>query len=216
MSALVFAPLLTAEVHPGSGWYVRVDEGVASAREPELRIPSGPLPADLGEANLVGGGIGWSLVAGLRADFTLTYRSGFEQVSGFPAMPEGRADFRSYSALVSLYLDLMTARRFSPYGGFGIGLAHNKLEEVRITNPDGSLLGTIGGKEKSNYAWQLCAGGTFQISNRWLLDFGYHFFQGGDYESQGLLHFTDGSSAFAKDTGKFRTHELMIGLQYIF
>jgi opacity protein-like surface antigen len=196
------------QLNPASGWYVRIDAGFSSASDPDLRIPSGPLPADLGNSAVIGGGLGYSLVSGLRGDVTLTYGSGFEQISGFAGMPEGRADLDSFVTLVSLYLDLITTARVSPYGGFGIGFAQNKLGTITITNPDGSLLGTIEGKSKTHFAWQLCAGAAIQMTERWLLDVGYHLLRAGDYESE--------DSVLGKTVGQFHANEIIVSAQYTF
>jgi opacity protein-like surface antigen len=212
----VFPVFVFAELEPSAGWYVRFDTGFSSARDPELTVPDGPIPGDLGTSAVFGGGIGYSYVAGLRGDVTLTYRSGFEQVSGFSPMPEGRAEFQSLTTLLSLYLDLYTTARVSPYGGCGLGFSRNKLGKTTITNPDGSLLGTIDGKSKTSFAWQLCGGAAVQLGNRLLLDIGYHLVSGGDYESEELLRFPDGSSEPRKDTGKFHSHEVLVSFQYTF
>jgi len=204
------------ELTPVSGWYVRIDLGTSNASDPELKIPSGPVPADLGSSPVFGGGLGYSIVPGLRTDLTFTYRSGFEHVSGFSAMPQGTADFHSLVTLASLYLDVLSSARVSPYGGFGIGVARNELDRITITNPDGSILGTIEGKTTSNFAWQLCAGAVIQLKNRWLVDVGYHYLSAGDYESQDLLHFTDGTSAPGKDEAKFHAHEFIASIQFTF
>src|SRR5262245_47068241 len=99
------------ELTPVSGWYVRFDAGISSAMDPELKIPSGPLPADLGSSPIVGAGFGYSYVPGLRGDLTVTYRSGFQQVGGFAGMPQGTADFRSLAVLGSIYLDVFSTAR---------------------------------------------------------------------------------------------------------
>ena len=208
--------LFGQELEPASGWYVRFDAGLSSARDPELTIPEGPLPADLSTSPLFGGGIGLTYVPGIRTDLTATYRSGFEQISGFDGMPSGLAEFQSLVTLLSLYLDLYQMPRITPYGGFGLGFSRNNLGRITITNPDGTLLGTIEGKTNTSYAYQLCAGASIQVSNRLLLDVGYHFLKAGDYESEDLLIFPDDTSVPGKDFGKFRSHEIILSLQYIF
>ena len=204
------------ELIPAQGWYIRFDAGFSSATDPDVEIPSGSIPADLGSSPVFGGGFGLKYVPGLRGDVSVTYRSGFEHVSGFAGMPQGNAEFRSLVTLLSLYLDLLATERVSPYGGFGIGFSKNKLEQITITNPDGSLLGTIQGKSHSNFAYQLCAGVNFQLAERFLLDAGYRFVKAGDYESADLLVFPDGSNAPGKTIGKLSSHEVILSLQYVF
>lgn len=211
-TALVFA----GEFDPETGWYIRFDAGTSIASDPELRIPDGPLPADLGESTVFGGGIGYSLVSGLSADFTVLYRSGFEQVSGFPDMPTGRADFESLTGLVSLYMDAFTFGRVNPYFGFGIGAARNKLGTVRITNTDGSPLGTIGGKTTTNFAWHVSAGLEVLLSERFSLLPGYRYLRAGDYESRNLLVFTDGSVAQARNEARFHASEFQLSVKIFF
>jgi opacity protein-like surface antigen len=204
------------ELTPVSGWYVRFDAGISSALDPEVKIPSGHLPADLGSSSIFGAGLGYSIVPGLRSDLTLSYRSGFQHVSGFAAMPQGKADLHSLAALVSLHLDVLSTARVSPYGGFGLGLARNHLNRITITNPDGSILGTIEGKTSTGFAWQLSAGADIQVANQWILDVGYRYLSAGDYESSDLLIFADDSSAPGKTEGKFRSHEFIASIQFTF
>ncbi len=213
---ILCATFLYAEMDQASGFYVRFDAGISFARDPVLRIPSGPIPSDLGKSPILGGGIGYSFVPGIRTDFTVTYRSGFEQISGFPQMPTGNAEFDSVAGLASLYLNLFQIATAAPYAGFGVGASRNQLSEVRITNPDGSLLGTIGGKNQTNFAWQVCAGISANLSNRWLLDIGYRYLSAGEYTSQDLLFFPDGSSIAVRNIGKFRSNEVQLSLQYTF
>jgi opacity protein-like surface antigen len=213
---MITATSFAQELEPAGGWYVRIDAGWSDAREPEATIPEGPLPADLGSSPLFGGGLGLTYVPGIRMDLTFTYRSGFEQISGFEGMPAGQADFRSLVTLLSLYLDFYQMPRVTPYGGFGLGFSRNELGRITIANPDGSLLGTIEGASKMNFAYQLCLGVSIQMTNRILLDVGYHFLKAGDYESEELLIFPDGNSIPGKDLGKFGSHEIILSLQYVF
>jgi opacity protein-like surface antigen len=213
ISTFVFAD---DELTPVSGWYVRFDAGISNALDPDLKIPSGPIPADLGSSSIFGGGLGYSIVPGLRSDLTITYRSGFQQIAGFPAMPEGKANFHSLVMLVSGHLDVFSTARVSPYGGFGLGVARNELDQITITNPDGSILGAIAGKRSTGFAWQLSVGADIQLANQWVLDVGYHYLSAGDYESKDLLIFEDGSSAAGKDEGEFRSHELIASIQFTF
>lgn len=208
--------LFAKEFDPDTGWYVRIDAGASIAMDPELRIPDEALPADLGESTVLGGGVGYSLVSGLSADFTVLYRSGFEQISGIPQMPSGKADFESLTGLVSLYMDVVTLGRVNPYAGFGIGVSRNKLGAVQITNTDGSALGTIGEKTKMNFAWQVSAGVEILLAERFSLLPGYRYLNGGDYESQDLLLFNDGSTSQARNRAKFHANEFQLSLKIFF
>ena len=112
--ALCSALYADDELTPVSGWYARFEIGTSNASDPQLKIPSGPLPADLGSSPIFGGGLGYSLVPGLRADLTFTYRSRFDQVAGFDSMPQGTAEFHSLATLLSFYLDALSSARVSP------------------------------------------------------------------------------------------------------
>jgi opacity protein-like surface antigen len=204
------------ELTPKRGFYGRMDFGFSEARDPGLKITSGPLPADLGSSFLFGGGLGYTYVPGLRGDFTVTYRSGFQQISGFSAMPEGTADLKSLTALASVYLDLISKERFSPYVGFGLGISRVELGNINIKNVDGSFLGGIAGAKKNNFAWQVCVGGSFMLRNNLLLDAGYHYLSAGDYQSQDTLTLADGTMISAKNRGEFRAHEFITSLQIVF
>jgi len=204
------------ELIPQRGFYARVDVGYSNARDPELAIPSGPIPADIGSSVVYGGGFGYAYVPGLRGDFTLDYRSGFQQVSGFSAMPKGNADIKSLTALASVYFDVLPYERISPYVGAGLGMSRNDLDTITIKNVDGSLLGTIAGSTKNNFAWQFCVGGAFRLQSNLLIDAGYHYLSAGDYESRDSLTLSDGTIVSAKTRGSVRAHEFLASLQFTF
>ncbi len=144
----LFPVFVFAELVPAAGWYLRFDTGISHARA-----------EDLGTSPVIGGGLGYAYLPGLRGDLTLTYRSGFDE------------DFQALTTLLSLYVDLYSTRRVSPYAGFGAGFSRNELDS-RIT---------------TGFAWQICAGANIQLGNRWLLEIGYHLLKSEDLHSHELL-----------------------------
>lgn len=199
------------------GWYVRCDIGFANAGEAPL-VESEVSPfTNLSNSHILGGGVGYALFPGLRTDVTLTYRSGFDQVSELPGLPAGRAKLQSFITLLSLYIDIVTIGRVCPYGGFGIGFSHNRLKRITIEDPVGKTLTTDGGKGKTNYSWQLTVGAGILIHNRILFDAGYHRVSGGKFGNEGdILRFEEGSQFIVLTANKFRSDEFIIGLQFSF
>lgn len=213
-----FLLLLSACSHSFAqeSWYASAGISFSEARDPEVFIPQGPLPADLGNGTAISTGLGYAIVSGLRTEATFSYRTGFEQITGFEGMPTGRARFRSWSAMAAFYADVVPLGRISPYIGAGLGIAGNRLGTIRLTNLDGSPLGTIEGDNQFNFAWQWHAGISVALNERIHIYTGYVSIHGGDYESEDLVRFVDGSTDSGKDTGKFRANEIGAGFRYAF
>lgn len=193
--------------------YARFDAGFSSATDPGLEVPTS-LPADLGHSLSFGVGAGYRFHRNIRADFTLSYRGGFEQQSGFSDQPKGVADFRSFSGLISGYYDRRYADRWTPYAGAGIGFSQNKLGTIFITNLDGSPLATIASGTKTGFAWHLAAGTGFDLTDSLILDVGYHYFHGNGYESGGSIIFADGHVSSAKNNGHLNANEFQVGIRW--
>ena len=160
---------------------------------------------------------------GLRGDITFGYRGKFH-TQGEPQLwfPDGstpaeddpiHVNITSYTAMVNAYYDFGNFRGFSPYLGAGIGLSHNKMDDVYFTeNP--LLVNTIEGGSKTSFAWAVMAGFGYQISQRAILDVGYRFMDLGDVSSG-----TIDSAGYVNppvEVDDLTAHEFRVGLRYHF
>jgi opacity protein-like surface antigen len=202
------------EERPQHSHYAAFNAGGSFARDPDLKIPQ-PLPADLGHSLLLQGAFGLEYFEGLNLDFSISYRGGFQQISGFPQMPTGSADFHSWIGMVSGQLDVYPSH-IRPFVSVGIGVSRNQLDTIQITQTDGSPLATISGANKTNFAWQVGGGIRLPLSGSSDVDMTFRYLHAGGYQSASEVRFVDGSTIDAKTTGEFSSVELLFGYRFRF
>jgi opacity protein-like surface antigen len=154
-------------------------------------------------------GFGYQFNNWFRADLTGEYRGGAEfqtlEMLADPTILTGhttgqqyadfyRANLSSYVFMVNGYVDLGTWYRVTPYVGAGVGLSYNRLFGFTDTGyaypgngnqyPTGGFSSDAG---KTNFAWALMTGLTFNVTQNLKLDVGYRYLDYG--------RFTSGSSS---------------------
>jgi opacity protein-like surface antigen len=217
--ALEPAPLAAPDF---GGWYLRGDVGVAAySGNPSMQINPDPLigaPADafnsfynpsVSASSLFDFGIGYQINNWLRMDVTGEYRGGshfqvLEQV-GIPSTASQFGDFyrgnlSSLVGLVNGYVDVGTWYGITPYVGAGIGVARNSLSGVTDTGfaypgngagfPTG---GYLDDSSKTNFAWALMTGLSFNVTQNLKMDLGYRYLNLGKFTS-GTSHCFNGTA----------------------
>jgi opacity protein-like surface antigen len=240
-AACALAGLCAADASAQSrGVYWRLDTGYAWAADANLKdknpgsvagtyICGGPLLSgacndppgelnDIGQAWIVGVGVGYRFGPRFRADATLGYRSGFKLDDVDKAPSSYTAHITSYNVMVNGYVDfpLQRSTRLVPYVGAGVGYASNKIDD--ITNPNLPPLppgvSTLPGGTKGDVAWQLSLGVGIEVTGKLTLDIGYRYLDSGKLEtsSGNVTGFFAGPYNGA--TGKLRSHELQVGIRF--
>lgn len=165
----------------------------------------------------------------LRTDITVSYRGNMTELGtyfdsdGIPNKPEnvfddGGFETSNLSTMLNIYFEPMgvlgtSTGRFSPYVQAGIGWAHNETDDLYFPLYDL----TVFGDTHDDLAWQIGAGTTYDLSDRWKLDLSYRYIDMGEARS-GLRYDTAGAPAYIEQEARFdlRAHEVMLGLQYSF
>lgn len=75
-----------------------------------------------------------------------------------------KGHMRNYAIMANLYYDLPVYQCLSFYLGGGIGASFNQIKMGKITD------------KNALFAWQLLAGVTYDINNRWAITAGYRLF----------------------------------------
>jgi opacity protein-like surface antigen len=227
-----------ADAQPGN-WYWRLDTGYAWGLDADIKdkdpgnfvtgsyicgggligcnAPPGTLN-NIGEAWIVGGGIGYRFTPVSRADVTFGYRSGFKLDDADTTPSTFTADITSFNLILNGYVDFPNARMGSavPYVGAGIGYARNKIGDITNYNlpplPPG--VSTLPGGTKSGVAWQISAGFGIALARGNVLDLGYRYLDSGKIEtgSGNVTGFFAGP--YTGFTGKLRSHELQLGVRF--
>ncbi len=201
-----------------SGLYLRGDIGVAKAghdkfyqNEVNTVAPGGEwLRSSIGDAAMMGVGIGYQVNNFLRFDLTGEYRTAaalnaidqYNYTCGFTAgsCTSGQTikrnniwsgNMSSVVALANAYADLGTWNGLTPFVGVGIGGAYNKIYGVRDFDPsDLGGAGYANDKSKWNMAWALHAGLAYDVSPNFKVELAYRYLNLGDVESGKLNCFT--------------------------
>ncbi len=150
-------------------------------------------------------GFGYQFNNWFRADVTGEYRGGatFQtlEMLADPTILAGntsgqqyadfyRANLSSYVAMLNGYVDLGTWYGVTPYVGGGVGVAYNELAGFTDTGyalpgngvqyPTGGYSGDGG---KTNFAWALMTGLSFNVTQNLKLELGYRFLDYGEFTS---------------------------------
>jgi opacity protein-like surface antigen len=189
-----------------SGWYLRGDVGVTSARTKGLYNVLYDTPgtgvqtvgAGFGGSALFGVGVGYQFGGWFRADITGEYRAkasihGLDIVR-FNGLTVGTDEYRGnkeeWLALVNLYADLGTWWCITPFIGVGIGGAKTTISSfVDINTPNA---GVAWAQDHSTYtfAYALHAGLGYKVSNSLTMELAYRYVHFGDVLSGDLRTYT--------------------------
>jgi len=123
---------------------------------------------------------------------------------------------------VNAYYDFRNSSAFTPYLGFGLGMAFvgakGEFQDVDYPQYDYSLKK----KSSANFAWNLNAGVAYAFTDSISLDFGYRFASIGKGKTKDTVIYEYESayySSFSREQWKTKDlymHQLMLGLRFAF
>lgn len=231
-----------------SGFYLRGDIGVGSQSYDELdvKLNGGPVIAaagvtsfttikpDRGFAAFAGVGVGYQFNSYLRFDLTGEYRgasfNGRDQLTynngGTNQTNVYRADIATFVGLANAYIDLGTWNCLTPYLGAGIGFAShtvNGLSDNGINQNVGAQFGNVSyaygnSASKTDVAWALMAGVSYDVTSNLKLDIGYRYLNMGDGPTIGLGG-ANGLLTNPSSSVRFKgidSHDVRIGMRWNF
>lgn len=202
---VTYAP---AEAPVAGGWYLRGDMGVgivtqsslyeSSIANPTAGTTAGWLNKSIDNTTTFGAGVGYQFNENLRGDVTLQYRTattfqGGNYITNTTTNATGenviRGTTSSVVGLVNGYYDVVHWNGLTPFIGAGIGVAFNKMnanstQQGGFTNPE---YGVYSEKWKTNFAWALHTGVSYDINSRLKLELGYSYLNYGGTKSGGLI-----------------------------
>jgi len=132
----------------------------------------------------------------------LVYGAGF---------PHHRLDWSTQNVLIQ------------PFVGVGIGVAYNTVSDFHSVS-DSTVQGAkqvfsvANSHTISQFAWQLLAGLNMTLHKRFLVDMGYRYFDGGNFESNNYVYQVQGLNSglvVPPWKGKFRTNEAFVNFSYL-
>lgn len=161
--------------------------------------------------------VGTKINENLRVEFEVAYRDKdtvhfpYNGISGSIYFEgQDNLSLTTTSYMMSGYYDFYNQSAFTPYVGFGVGMAKVEYENAWTENgyqyPAGTYLGSLNEKfkaSKTKMVWNIALGGSYKINNKFNLDLGYRYI---DYGS-----FTDSETKF-----KTKANEFSLGVRYAF
>jgi opacity protein-like surface antigen len=182
-----------------SGWYLRGDVGVGVLNFSEFdhaqtNTSFGWPPSwtivqkDIQDTSIAGFGIGYEVNNWLRLDVTGEYRtkSMFKVTGSYTDFCPGgtcfdinSGNFQSTVFMANAYVDLGTWWCLTPYVGGGVGGAYNRITGMQddglIANGTQGFGYTLGDSAKWDFAWNVQAGLTYNVSNNLKVDFSWRY-----------------------------------------
>lgn len=225
------------------GWYIRGDVGVGITGNDgwemhDLAIAGGRfITDDIGDALIVGAGVGYRIHERVRLEITGEYRGSigisatdqYKYTCTFaggscPAigavidrnnMWEG--ELSSTVVMANGLFDIGEFKGLRPFIGGGVGMAYNRIHGLRDFDPsDLGGGGIVNDKGKWNFAWALQAGVGYEVNERLTLEAGYRYINLGDAESGTVRCLPVGSCTYQglkiKD---INSHDLRLGMRWL-
>lgn len=205
---------------PRPSLYLRLDGGYSAFDEPTIVEEH---LYDLSDAAIdnawsFGGGVGFYLSRGWRADLTVDRRfeAGTEGLLTQGPLPGSREfGLKSTVALANLYYDFDFGSRFTPYLGVGLGFTHNEATAGSVIDDTGAVTATIDGSSSTNVAGAAMAGVSMKLRDRLSLDAGYRFLYLGDAATGAVTEIATGAPVSGDPTVEdIHAHEFRFGLRY--
>ena len=164
------------------------------------------------------------VLAEYRPRFAFDGRANFRQTGGRQSVA---ADLSSLSAMLAVYVDLPGRGvpgpdSLEPFVGAGVGAAHNRIGETRMTFPKTTTI--MRGASRTGVAWILTAGFAAPLGEGMLLDLAWRYTDLGAVRTGrggGWVVWRDGSRGpreldLAATRARLAGHGLRVSLRYAF
>lgn len=189
-----------------SCFYARVDGGGAFHTLPRVSNTAGvfggsgnnnALDEEIANLGFVEAGAGCQVTDHMRVEVTGGYRMKASLTDPFGTL---NADLQTYTGFGNVFWDITNYGGFTPYLGFGLGVAYHTLSG--ITAPAGSS-----SNSKASFAYNLSAGLSYDFTDNMQLDIGYRYVDLGKTRAKG---------ADPIKVEKIRAHEIKAGVRFNF
>ena len=165
----------------------------------------GPLSATQ-EYNVDDDVVGGSLAGGIKINFVRFELEGNLHQKAEKTVAGTNASIENNSIMFNTYIDIPTNTLFTPYIGFGSGIAI-----VRAKDPEINL-----SKTNANFAWQAGVGTAVEVTKNIAVDLGYRYVDNGSSTlSSRETNYMDVNSS-QKWKLKSRSNEFYLGMRYTF
>jgi opacity protein-like surface antigen len=178
---------------------------------------------DIKSSPLFGLGIGYKHSHWLRLDLTGEYRGdalfvGADRYPGgfgfIPGTNEYTADVKSWLGLANAYWDIVNWCGFTPYIGGGIGFATMSLEGLRDVNVPTNGVAFGADNTRTNFAWALYAGLSYDVSPSLVIDLSYRYADLGEATSGAVIDHLNNFSYDHFHAKDITSNDMLLGVRY--
>ena len=127
-----------------------------------------------------------------------------------PGFSNETADISAWTGLGNFYLDIGNHPGFQPYVGAGAGFSYLTTTNVASDNPPGS---SYPGASHWNFAWDVTAGATMNLTPTMKLDINYRYLSLGEARS-GVINDGLGHTGFLQYQN-IHASEIRIGIRHM-
>jgi len=224
--AALAAPSMADEIQP----YVEGFAGYGiGSRSGTGDIVSGTgFGGDFGTSGVYGGGLGIKVPYrdtgfAFRFDLTGSANPNLGGSNHTGTLPDGtpvgaKVKIGSDTYLATAYIDLNVGLPVTPFVGFGVGGAHNRLGVVTYSNPAGAFA-AISRENKSNFAWSGTVGATYTVIPEVQVDFAYRYIDAGQVISgSSFTDLTNGTTQTLDSpvSSRLQIHQFTAAFRYLF
>ena len=163
LPAALMVTATTAQAGVPGNYYVSASAGYNAAEDQDLTRNTQNFKAKLGDNVAFTGAVGYKYHEKERGRFRTEFELGYRQndvdsssLNGVTQTTSG--DEKVYSGMVNGYYDFSRMhKKIVPYIGAGVGVAHVKVNDVRMGT-------TTADDDSTNFAWQVMAGVDYKVT----------------------------------------------------
>ena len=188
------------------GFYIGGSLGASFPQDADLSLFGLSGDAELDEAFVIEGHVGYRFPINVRAEGSLSYREGDVGTLTFPGVGAGAADtdLSVLAVFANVYYDFELDFPVRPYIGGGVGFATVDIGE--ISDPNFQLEG-----DDTVFAFNLQAGASYAVTENVELFTGYRYIQSEDPSFDATTFGVAGSLDV-----EYSTHEVLVGARVFF
>ncbi|ABE05351.1 adhesin [Rickettsia bellii] len=194
-------------------WYLKLDAGAVIFDSQKDKVTGIKVKSNTGFTGEIGAG--YYIMDNLRTDFTVGLvtsnhlKKSANDKYGDRVSVKHRPNIVSF--LLNGYVDVVDLNMFKVFAGAGIGAAMVK-EKISYTFPDPDIEnGKVNIKNKTNFAYQLSLGASFEVAQGVKAELVYSW---RDYGKTKTKTITEGSDSTRYGGTRYRGNNLMAGLRF--
>jgi len=209
--ALASAPALADETTApkANGFYAALGMGMSSTNDAEIDFKTlgAKESVELDNDYAVAGAVGYRFSPWVRVEGEIGHFSG--DLGDDTGLSSASVSIMTY--MVNAFVDWKNQSRFTPYLGFGLGVASISSDASETFVVDGTSYTWASDDKGSAFAWQIGAGSSVQITDNIAMDLGWRYLDTTDVTLDSSL---DGTS-YPFETS-LSSHIFRAGVRYEF